>query len=191
MSDVEDEIRRLHEAEEMQAAMTLALETYGAEMMGYLLVRLHRDETLAGDAFSLLGEKLWKGLPRFGWRSSLRTWMYVVARSAAATVATDRHRRDVPLSQVSELVDRVRTQTLTYLRSDAKARFDEARAELSPDDRELLVLRHSRKLGWNDIAMILEGCDDPSPAELRRWSARYRKRYQAVKDRLRRMMQET
>lgn len=188
MSDTEERIRRHHDEGELQAALTVALEAYGQEMMGYLLVRLGRDETLAADAFSLLGENLWKGLPQFAWRSSFRTWMYVVARNAASRVRSDRHRRAVPLSQVSELVARVRTETLGFLRTEAKERFAEARAELSPEDRELLVLRLSRKLSWNDIAMILEGRSDPSPDELAKLSARYRQRYQAMKKRLRKKM---
>ncbi len=186
-SQLEEQIRAHHDAGRFDQALTVALEGYGREVMGFLMLRLRRDEGLAAEAFSQLGEDLWKGIESFGWRSSFRTWMYVLARNAASRQGRDRHRRDgVALSEVSELVARVRTQTLTFLRTEAKDRFAELRAELSPEEQQLLVLRVKRGLGWSEIATILdeEVADDDEEA-IKRVAARYRQRFKSVKDRLR------
>lgn len=186
-ADLEDAIRAHHDAGRYAEALTVALEGYGREVMGFLMIRLRRDETLASEAFSQLGEDLWKGIEGFGWRSSFRTWMYVLARNAASRQGRDRHRRDgVALSEVSEQVARVRTQTLTFLRTEAKDRFAELRAELSPEEQQLLVLRVKRGLSWNEIATILdEEVAMEDEAAIMRAAARYRQRFKSVKDRLR------
>jgi RNA polymerase sigma-70 factor (ECF subfamily) len=58
-------------------------------------------------------------------------------------------------------------------------------AELPPDDRALLHLRHDRELSWDEIAEILSAGDGPpvtAPA--------LRKRYERLKERLGRMAKE-
>jgi RNA polymerase sigma-70 factor (ECF subfamily) len=59
---------------------------------------------------------------------------------------------------------------------------------LSPEDRELLVLRVDRGLAWNDLARVLSEEDGEldGPA-ITREAARLRKRFQVLKDRLREM----
>src|SRR5688572_25981948 len=100
-AEAEQSIRALHAAGDLDGATTLAVETYGPELYGFLQA-LARDEDLAGEAFSTFAEDLWKGLPRFRWESSLRTWAYALARNALHRVRRDPARRagrNVPLSQ--------------------------------------------------------------------------------------------
>jgi hypothetical protein len=70
-------------AGDLAAVAELVIRTYGPEVLGYLHA-VTRDEADAGEAFAILSEDLWRGLPGFGWRSSLRTWLYVLARHASA-----------------------------------------------------------------------------------------------------------
>jgi RNA polymerase sigma-70 factor, ECF subfamily len=185
--DIEAILRAHHDAGRHEEMLTAALHTYSREVMGFLLVRL-RDETMAGDVFSILCEDLWRGLAGFTWRSSFRTWMYVLARNAAHryTKATAAEReRHAPLSQISEVAAAARTETLSYLRTEAKDRFAEVRERLDPLERQLLVLRVSRRLSWNEVAAILEGDARLDDAALAGAAARYRQRFRTLKQRLR------
>lgn len=183
--DAEARIRAEHEAGNLTEAASLALGTYGPELLGYLVAVL-RDRQRAGDVFSDLSEMMWSALPRFEWRSSMRTWLYVLARRAIARHLRTGKRQPggKPISQVTEIADRVRTQTLPHLRTEVKDRFAEIRAELATEDQMLLVLRIDRELSWKDIARVFAD-DDVDDATLARESARLRKRFQLLKDDLR------
>ena len=173
---LEQEIRRLHDAGDMAGAATAGLEGYGPEILGFLVATL-RDEDAAGEVFAQLGEELWKSLPGFQWRCGFRTWIYTLARHTSARFRRspqNQPRRKLPLSQVSEVADRVRSRTLPHLRTEARDRFAELRRSLDPSDQALFILRINRRLPWADIALIM---DEPS--------ARLRKRFQLLKDQMR------
>lgn len=185
----ESPIQRLHDEGDHDAALTATLEAYGAEVMG-LLYALHRDETQASDAFAVFCERLWTSLSSFRWQCSMRSWAYRIARAASV----DQRRADgrraarmVPLSEdASRIADRVRTTTLTYLRTERKTAIQRLREELPPDDQTLLVLRVDRELSWKELAAVFldEKGVEPEGAALDRESARLRKRFQLVKKRL-------
>ncbi len=181
---------------DLSGAATLLIRRYGPEIYGFLAAQL-RDETAAAEAFSSFTEDLWRGLPGFQGRSSLRVWSYTLARNAATRHVVAPHRRrdrNVPLSEAAELVDlaeRVRTETLPFLRTEAKAKLAEIRQRLSPDECALLVLRVDRGLDWTDVARILFPEDVAlSDGDLRTLVARLRKRFQAVKTKVRRMAKD-
>jgi RNA polymerase sigma-70 factor (ECF subfamily) len=175
-------------------ATTAALSGYGPEILG-LLVALHRDHDLASEAFSVFAEKLWTSMKRFEGKCSMRTWAYLLARRASMDVARSerpRGKRAVPLSlapEVSALVARVRTNTLSILSEQKVAAFTELRRELSEEDQLLLVLRVDRDLPWEDLVLVFLG-DDADAETKKRESARLRKRFQLVKERLRTLGRE-
>jgi len=167
-----------------------------ASLVGFLLSHL-RDETAATDVFSVFTEDLWRGLPGFEGRSSLRVWAYALAKNAASRHLAAPHRRrarNVPLSQagdLAELADAVRTETSAYLRTEAKTKLAELRERLSPDERALLVLRVDRGLDWIDVARILFMQEGALPGDdIKKEAARVRKRFQALKEKVRRMAKE-
>src|SRR5262249_52246367 len=91
------------------------------------------------------------------------------------------------LPALSALEHRVRTETLSFLRTERRDRFAELRASLDPDDRTLLILRVERGLAWNDLAQAMHA-DDATPLcgeALKRESAGVRKGSQFLKQRLR------
>jgi len=140
----------------------------------------------------MLGEDLWRGIKSFGWRCSFRTWLYTLARHAISRFKRAPHQRagrNIPVSQVSELVDRVRTRTLPHLRTEIKDRFAALRETLEPDDQTLLILRVNRGLSWEEVARVMADGDEPDAAELKKVSARLRKRFQLLKDELRQRAQ--
>ena len=81
-----DEIEaRMHaacDAGDHTTAATLAIESYGPEILAFLIARL-RNPSSGDDVFGMLTEKLWLGLPRFEWRCSMKSWLYRLARNAA------------------------------------------------------------------------------------------------------------
>lgn len=183
----EERIRARHAAGDLAGATTLAVETYGPEVFGFLHA-LARDEDVAAEAFSTFAEDLWKGLPRFRWESSLRTWTYALARNALHRVRRDPARRAgrlVPLSDVggvSGLAAAVRSVTSPHLRTEVKDAFARLREELDPDDHALLILRVDRKLSWREIARAMP---DEQGDDGEKRAATLRKRFERAKAQLR------
>ncbi|HTJ46489.1 MAG TPA: sigma-70 family RNA polymerase sigma factor [Kofleriaceae bacterium] len=183
----EQEVRTRLEADDLHGAATIALETYGPELYGFLHA-LARDDDLAAEAFSTFSEDLWRGLAKFRWESSLRTWAYALARNALWRLRRDPRRRADhnvalgELSQVAELAAHVRTSTLPFLRTEVKDELAKLRDELDPDDHALLILRIDRRLSWRDIARALPG---DGTDEIDKRAATLRKRFERAKSQLR------
>jgi serine/threonine-protein kinase len=185
----ESAVRRAFEAGDLASAMEAAVARLGPEVLRFLSGHLG-DPDLADDAFSEFLQRVWSSLPRFEWRSSFRTWAYVIARRAAADVRRvegRQRRRQMPLteSQFSAVAERVRTATLPLLKTEAKSALARLREELPHEDKMLLVLRGDRELDWKTVACVFLEDEAPGDEELRRESARLRKRYQLIRERLR------
>ena len=69
---------------------------------------------------------------------------------------------------------------------EGERRLASLRAELSETDQLLLMLRVDRELDFLEIALVFLGDEQASEAELKRETARLRKRFQLVKARLKR-----
>jgi len=184
--DVEEQIGRLRTAGQLKDVATLAIEGYGPEVLSFLEMML-RDHADASDAFAQACEDLWKGLPRFEGRSSMKTWFYTLARHAASRLRRSTHPgRHAALSEVTDVAERVRSRTRPHLRTEIKHGFAAIRDALDDDDRMLLVLRVDRAMSWNDIARVMaDESDSDSSESTARIAARLRKRFQSVKETIR------
>jgi RNA polymerase sigma-70 factor (ECF subfamily) len=184
--EVEERIDLLRRDKDFRGAATAAIESYGPELYGFLVGML-RNETDAREVFSQTCEDLWNGIERFEGQSSMRTWLYTLARHAAARLRRSPHRRaglHVTASALSAVEERVRTATERYLRTDAKDRFQSLRDALDEDERSLLILRVDRGMAWVDIARVFSAPEATEDA-LDRESARLRKRFQSLKEKIR------
>ncbi len=185
---LEEEIASLCRREDFAGAATVAIEGYGPELYGFILTLLGNEQDGA-DVFSSVCERIWRGLPKFERRASVRTWAYHVTRNEVAeyqrTEYKRRNRQVRPSGVFSQLEERVRTATATFLRSQTKNRMAQLRATLPVEDQTLLILRVDRDMDWNDIAAVLAEGDALDDEALKRESARLRKRFQSVKERLR------
>ena len=184
----EQELRRAWDTSDFHAVAKLALERYGPEILGVLVAHL-RSTSDAGEVFSLFAEDLWRGLPGFQWRCSLRAWAHRIARNAAvrwATAGNRRPERNLPIESTSvlELAEQVRSSTLVYMRSDVKSEVRRLREELPEIDQMLLILRIDKAMEWPEIAAALAD-DDLAGDDLKREAARLRKRFQLATDKLR------
>lgn len=191
---VEGGIRAAFDRRDGKAAVAAALSAYGAEILGYLLAVL-RDEQRAEDVYSDFAEDVVRGMPSFRFESSARTWLYTVARHACSRhLARERRKRTVALSSAPEALEAVvhaRTPTPPHARTAAREGIERLRRSLRPDDQTLLILRIDRGMAWLDIARVLAGPDSAmDDEELRARSAKLRKRFERLKERLRTMAHE-
>jgi RNA polymerase sigma-70 factor (ECF subfamily) len=173
---------------DLHAATTSSLRLYGAEVFGFLLGVLG-DGSAARDVYASVAERVWRGLSAFAWRCSLRTWTYTIARNELARYrarTARRHAHQVPLSAISSPRAPDPTTTKPFCRTTVRNALSELRRELPPEDHELLVLRIDRRLSWGDLATASLG-EDASEHEVARESARLRKRFQLLKERLTRL----
>lgn len=176
--DREARIRALLSSGDVRGAATEAMRGFGPKIFGYLRSVL-RDDTDAGDAFSLFGENLWRGIGTFRGESSFRTWAYRVAWNAALAVRDEawrRHGRRLETGEASHLAAEIRTTAARVERQ--RTALDTLRDALTPEEQTLLHLRIDQTLSWDDIALVLGA--DGAPVE----SATLRKRFERLKERL-------
>ena len=184
----EDAIRAACDAKDLSAAITEALRAYGSELHGYLIA-VTRDDVVASEVFSMAVEDLWKGLSTFRWDCTFRTWSYTVTRHALLRYRRDPFRRRAVAEDalLGDLVAEARSRTQTFLRTETKDKLAEVRASLDPDDQTLLILRINRGLAWREIARVMATDEDPAP-DVDRYAATLRKRFDRLKDELRKRM---
>lgn len=187
-SSLETSIRAAFDLGDISLAATRAVEGYGPEVLGYLYATVRGER--ADEAFAQACEDLWRSLPKFEWRASMRTYFYTLARHAAARLLrspAERRDRHVSVKALEAAVDAARTGTAPWLKTDVKDGFRVLREELSEEDSALLVLRVDRRLSWDEVVRVFLGPDADCDADaMKREGARLRKRFQLTRDRLRR-----
>jgi RNA polymerase sigma-70 factor (ECF subfamily) len=194
-TDLEQKIQEAALAGDFEAAATAVFQGYGDEILSFLIARL-RSPSDGREVFSTFAEDLWKGLPQFGWRCSMRTWAYALARNAANRYASAPQRnrgRNLTLShsgRLSALVEQVRSATHVYQQTAVKDRVRALREQLDADDQMLLVLRVDRGMAWRDLAIAMAGEMELDETALEREAARLRKVFERVKNDLRQMAKE-
>lgn len=178
-ADVEARVTALLAGGDHRGAATEVIRGYGPRALGYLH-RLLGNDTDAADAFSMFAEQVWRGMPNFEGRSSVKTWAFKAAWSAAMKVRDDAWRRlreGLPSSAASQLADEVRTNTALRFET-LRQELEVLRAELTAEDQTLLALRLDQELTWDEVAEVLS-------IEGRAVDATtLRKRYERIKGRL-------
>ncbi|WP_437819896.1 RNA polymerase sigma factor [Sorangium sp. So ce1078] len=191
-TDIDTAVRDLCAAGRLDAATTRILEELGPEVYGFLCA-MRSSEADAKDAFSLFSEQLWRSLPRFAGKCSVRSWAYLLARHALTDAArANAHRHEaVSLGFAEDIAAAVRTATRSWLRTERADKLRALREQLSPEEQILLVLRIDRGLEWNDVARALLPIEpEPSAKDLERESAKLRKRFETLRKRLRARSEE-
>jgi RNA polymerase sigma-70 factor (ECF subfamily) len=193
---VEEAVQQACQSGELDLAATRALEAYGPEILSFLSARL-RSGSDGEEAFSIFAEDLWKGLPGFGFRCSVRGYMYTLARNAAnrwASAPQNRVDRNLSVSaqaSLSALRDRSRSATHMYRRTEVKDKVRALREQLPEEDQAILILHVDRGLPWREIAMVMsEEGEAVADDVLDRESARLRKRFERVKVELKALAQK-
>jgi RNA polymerase sigma-70 factor (ECF subfamily) len=183
--------RALIERGELERATERVLRAYGGELARWLCSILPV-EADAQEAFSRMSEELWKSLPRFDGRCSVRTWCYMLARHAASRVrANPRNDRELLVSQIPSIQHAMTDAWSTSLVEAKRVRdvYAEIRSTLDDDDQTLLALRVDRDLSWREIAIVLLG-EDAAADEVDKKAASLRKQFERVKERLKQLAAE-
>jgi RNA polymerase sigma-70 factor, ECF subfamily len=185
-SELEASVRETLNRQDERAACALAIEGFGPEIYGFMLT-MSRTDDLAQESFSRFCEDVVRGIRDFKWNSSLRTWLYTLARHACHRTRRNVVRGRLQLNDPSfaQLEAQVRSQTAPFLRTEAKDAIRDLRAELTDDERELLVLRVDRDLSWVEIAQVYLDADVADGQRVAREAAACRKRFERAKQRLR------
>jgi RNA polymerase sigma-70 factor, ECF subfamily len=114
------------------------------------------DRSLRQDLLQEIHLALWRSLPAFQNRCSLRTWVYRVAHNVAAThVVRARRRRTSQLVNLDdvEIADDSADFGTTVDEARALARVAQLIQRLKPIDRQVIIL-HLEGLSRDDIAEI-------------------------------------
>ena len=177
---LEDRLRTSLARRELHAAATEVIRGYGSAILLYIHAIL-QDASAADEAFSEFTERLWTHIGGFRGESSVKTWAYLLASSAAYECLRNPYRRrarPIEAAALSEVADEVRSTTRGYLRTDVKDRMARLRQSLDPEDRALLLLRVDQRFSWREIAQAMSTDGPVSEAAVR-------KRYERLKTRLR------
>jgi RNA polymerase sigma-70 factor (ECF subfamily) len=191
MDESDGRVKELIQQGDATAATQLLVERYGAEIFGYV-TSLLKDEDLASDAFATACENVYKAILSFRGESSVRTWLYVVARNAAHRQTRGKRQRHVDrLSDVASVLQApIRTATAAFRRTEVKSEISKLRDSLTEEERELLLLRVDRGLSWLEIAAVCSGSEQTDEETLKREAARCRKQFERTKERLRELAEQ-
>lgn len=180
------EIKTNHESGDLHFAADKALKLYGSEISAWLIRRYENNDT-AVEMYSEFSLYFWQWFPTFAWESSLRTWMYSIARSVCYSNLPRHH---YPLSQVpkdiSALIVNQCERISTYKcfgAEDACQKLSDR--VLTKEDRDLLIWRIDRQMSWQDIARILSDAPYLDEEECRNKATALRVRFNRIKKKLR------
>jgi RNA polymerase sigma-70 factor (ECF subfamily) len=185
--EIELQIRSLLAAQDYREAAVCALDRLGPDVLRFLSARL-TDRAEAERAYLQFSEDLWVGLPAFRWESSLRTWMFVLARNAAMRSSRKRQREGDAsrLAGFDQFREHVRISTVRHLRTAVKDRMRKIRERLQDDDQTLLILRVDQRLDWRELAVVMNevSAEAPEP-DVTRAMERLRERFRRARAALR------
>ena len=187
--NLEIRIRTYLEARENNRAAQVAIELFGAEILGWLC-GVFQDDSLASTIYDAFRTDLPRELWAFDGHCPFRPWTYGVARKAAFRNLRSPSKQDLPLgASVAPTRDRALQDTSTWLKTQLSASaFSRLRDRLTPEERMLLILRVDRQMTWEEVARVME--NPSSPATLRECAGRLRRYFHRVRDRLRQLAVE-
>jgi RNA polymerase sigma-70 factor (ECF subfamily) len=162
-----------------RAAETVMRE-FGPGIRGLHLTIFRRAPDTAEEAFSLFAEKLWRHIGTYRGESSVRTWVYCLARNAAVDVTREGWRRlgrRLDTVEAERLAAEVRTLSAARLERQSSA-LTALRDTLDLDEQTLLTLRLDERLAWEEIAEIMSSGGEPVEA------GAVRKRFERLKAKL-------
>ncbi|MFT3917522.1 MAG: sigma factor [Anaeromyxobacteraceae bacterium] len=131
-------IQTLLASGDARGAATAVIEALGPTVLSYLRPVL-RDEDDVKDAFSIWAENVWKGLPGFEGRSSLKTWCLRLACNVVLNLKNQAHARKVrrfETGEASRLAESLRTASAVKVER-RRQRVLELRKLLTPDEQTL------------------------------------------------------
>jgi RNA polymerase sigma-70 factor (ECF subfamily) len=165
---------------DFRGAAEAVMREFGPGIRGLLLTIFRRNPDAAEEAFSLFAENLWRHIEGFRGDSSVRTWVYCMARNAAVDLTREGWRRlgrRLETVEAERLAEEIRTKSAVRLERQSTA-LTALRDALDLDEQTLLTLRLDERLPWDEIAQIMSS--DGAPLD----AAAVRKRFERLKGKL-------
>ena len=151
-----DELRAIAQAKKGDAdAFAFLVETYETSVYR-LALRMcgnaHDAEEVAQEAFVAA----WKGLPAFRGESKFSSWLYQLTTNAAIDFLRreKRHRAAVPIEDEPEPAT-PDTPQQAMEESEVRQALQQALDTLTPEHREIFLLRQMRQLSYEEIGRLL------------------------------------
>lgn len=151
-----DELRAIAQAKKGDAdAFAFLVETYETSVYR-LALRMcgnaHDAEEVAQEAFVAA----WKGLPAFRGDSKFSSWLYQLTTNAAIDFLRreKRHRAAVPMEDEPEPAT-LDTPQQAVEESEVRQALQQALDTLTPEHREIFLLRQMRQLSYEEIGRLL------------------------------------
>ncbi len=139
-----------------KAVLTILMESYGAALYRYCR-QLTADEDLAQDVHQLTFVKAYEDLHRFARRSSLRTWLYGIARHRCLDALKQKRRRERRFELVDEppeQCDAAGNAEDQLTARDLSRALAECLDRLAPRIRGAVLLRYREGFSYPDMARI-------------------------------------
>jgi len=174
----EVDVRGLVRDGDREGAATAAIACHEAEVFGFLVAALGSGP-IARDVYARVCERVRREIGEFGWRCSLRTWMYAACRAEIRRQPRSSLGVAAPRAPVTvELKSPTPTQPCQG--STMEQAIAALRDRLDVDDRALLILSVDRGLDLPDIAFTSLG-EGASSGELREEAVRVRADLQRIR----------
>jgi RNA polymerase sigma-70 factor (ECF subfamily) len=155
--DPDRDIARLAAAGNTTAALRMLMKRHGTAVYRYCREAL-RDRTLADDVHQQIFIQVHRDLPRFAARSTLRTWLFAIARHRVLDAAKMRRRARAHVDDdgVADTIDP--TLAAGELIDDARLRHDlvQCLEQLGEHMRTALLLRYQQGFTFEEMADICQ-----------------------------------
>ncbi len=164
--DLDGDVFNLVRNGDMEGVLRQLMQRYGAAVYRYCRATL-RDAALAEDVHQQVFIEAFRDLPRFEGRSTVRTWLFTIARNRVIDAGRSRSRRQSHLEE-AEIHDTPDPRPLpgesiddARLREALVASFD----ELGHDLRTAVLLRYQQGFTFEEMAKIC--CEKPGTLQAR------------------------
>ena len=141
-----------------QAAFGHLVETYQKRVYA-LTVRMCPTRELAEEAAQEAFLSVWQGLPFFRGDSAFSTWLYRLASNACVDLMRKEGRHQGPSlddeTVTADVADPSPTPEKAAEQRELRAQIEAGLRSLSPEHREVLVLREIQQLSYDEIADTL------------------------------------
>ena len=154
--DAEAEVLEALSRGDRKQALTLLMGLYGTAIYNYCRHML-RDEALADDVHQTTFAQAYGDLQRFGGRSSLRIWLYAIARHRCLDSRKMKTRRERIIEPRETLPDaeapELSAEQRAILASHGK-RLAECLSQLPASARDAILQRFMEQLSYEEMAQL-------------------------------------
>lgn len=153
-SEIEEQALEALDAGDFRGALTLLMDAYGNAVYRFCR-HLVADAELAEDAHQMTFVQAFESLQGFSRRSTLRTWLFSIARHRCLDAAKINRRRQARFQAVPELPDSPLKETPPDERLAAAARqkaLNRCLGKLQAKVRAAILLRYQQDLSYPEMA---------------------------------------